>query len=353
MGGDIRLAPGARGGSVFSFALDLVGAEPSPAASPALARAGASSSSRPTAPSRRCWRGMLARRRRQRARHRHGGRGRRARRRRRGGRRCPTTRSSSTSACSPTPAALPRLREAAGAAHSRRGADRARRAAARSSACAQTGFDAYLVRPVRRSSLLRIVGEVIAGDRRLSRRSRAMQGRRAPAAPARAHGEPRGAARRGQPDQRAARPRRARGPRPHGHRGARRSRRSGRRHGNAPAASPPSSSTCTCPASTASPRHARSAPSSSGPGPGARRSSRSPPTCSPRPGRRRRTPASTPFSRSRCAGSAPPRSSRRVTSRLSGTADCHQTAQKLCFTSSRVQTRRILISWRSRDRMWG
>ncbi|MCR4283228.1 MAG: ATP-binding protein, partial [Bauldia sp.] len=92
------------------------------------------------------------------------------------------------------------------------------------------GFDAYLVRPVRRSSLIRVVADNSAGGGG-NRGFRIDPGDASPPKPRR--GEPRGAARRGQRDQRAARPRRAGGSRPYRHGGPRRRLGGGGRQGAA------------------------------------------------------------------------------------------------------------------------
>ena len=186
-----------------------------------------------------------------------------------------------------------------------------------------SGFDAYLVRPVRRSSLLRIVDEVIAGtgvfrvDPGDARPARPARGRRARASFEVLLAEDNpinallvravlerlghtvtevrdGAAAVAAATAGGASPR---PPRP-AHAGPRRARRGARIRAFEP-----------------KPAAAR------------RRSWRSPPTCSPKRARRRPPPASTPFSRSRRRRNA----LRRVLADAAGLSggDCHQTARKL------------------------
>ena len=166
MGSDIVLDRAPGGGAIFRFALDLkpvARTERSHRRVPDRARrTPCPDRCAATAPSRRSWRRNLG----------DAGasarivgirqRGRRPRRRRGGGR------DALSRACSSTSASR-RRRQGAGADSQSGwrtapggGPDRARHGAARSRRCAASGFDAYLVRPVRRSSLLRIAGEIIA-----------------------------------------------------------------------------------------------------------------------------------------------------------------------------------------------
>ena len=280
MGGDITLEPGAAGGAVFSFALDLVGAEAVAGARPDACATDASSSSRRMERSRRRWRGCWSRPAPSARRHRHAGRGSRRSPARRPRPRCPTKRCSSTSACSPMPAraaAAPRGRRRA---HPCRRADRAgapRRdrahAGDRLRCLSRPPGPALLAASHRRGGNRR--------NRRLSGRSR-----RCKAAARRGAGDaPRRASRCSSPrttDQRAPRSRRPRAPRPHGHRGARRSGGGGRRHGGRRPLrrDPPRPA-------HARPRRARRGARDSrlraaDAEPRARRSWRSPPTCLPK-----------------------------------------------------------------------